>query len=180
MKDATNNTREQITVLKKKLEELENLFDRTTPAFGETTKVDLKELRHWAIFVHAEIDYGIITTIMHYFYPEGILIREEPLKPLELVRAQFLYTNFIEKLGFSRRLEIFRKLNETYKLNQELFLLINRVNDIRNDFAHPTWDNHKKYVSLRQLHKAYMDLVNGFNAFKDAMKSVENTNILLD
>ncbi|MBI2012140.1 hypothetical protein HYS91_05215 [Candidatus Daviesbacteria bacterium] len=175
-----NNYKQQITTLKQILEGLETVFDRRTPPFGDITKEDLKELRHWAIFVHAEMDDGMTTTILHYFYPKGILIRDKPLTGPQLARARFLYDNFIERLGFARRLEVFRKLNETYEFDVDLFRLMTRVNDIRNDFAHPSWNSLGKYVSFRQLHRAYADLVDGITAFKVAIEKVKTINLSLD
>lgn len=180
MDSKQDNFKDQITTLKQILEGLEDVFDRRTPPFGEATKEDLKELRHWAIFVHAEIDDGITTAILQYFYPKGILIRDEPLSGPQLARAQFLYDNFIERLGFSHRLEIFKKLNEVYVFDPDLFKLIEEVNEIRNDFAHPRLSSLSKYVSFRQLHKAYVDLVDGITAFKVAIEKVKNMNLSLD
>lgn len=175
-----DNFEKQLTILKQILEGLEIVFDHRIPPFGEVTKEDLKELRHWAIFVHAEIDDGITTAILQYFYPKGILIREEPLSAPQLARAQFIYDNFIERLGFSRRLEIFKKLNEVYEFDPDLFNLVGKVNQIRNDFAHPRLSSLSKYVSFRQLHKAYVDLVDGITAFKVAIEKVKDKNLSLD
>ena len=52
-----NNTKieKQIQAIKKILDGLEIVFDHRTPQFGESSKDDLMDLRHRAIFVHAEI-----------------------------------------------------------------------------------------------------------------------------
>lgn len=174
------NTKKQITTLQQILEGLESVFDRRTPPFGETTKEDLKGLRHWAIFVHAEIDDGMTFAILRYFYPKGVLIQETTPTGAQLARTNFLYINFLEKLGFSKRLEILKKLNEVYEFEPALFELIKKVNDIRNDFAHPTSKSLTKYVTFRNLHRAYANLVDGITAFKVAVEKVKKSNLSLD
>lgn len=172
--------RNKIESVKKALDELEIISDPRVPPFGESTKEDLLDLKHKAIIFHAEIEDGMTFTILRYFYPKGIILRDKPLSVPQMGRAIFLNKNFIVKLNFARKLEIFRDLKEYYGFDSELFPLIRRVNDIRNDFAHPSRDNMSKYLSLRQLCKAYEDLLEGVNSFKKVIEQVKEKSQLLD
>jgi len=177
-----NNTKieKQIQAIKKILDGLEIVFDHRTPQFGESSKDDLMDLRHRAIFVHAEIADGMTFTILRYLYPKGIVIRDKPLTGQQMARAEFINRNFIVKLSFTRKLEVFSDLQEYYMFDKDLFRLIRRVNDIRNDFAHPSWNSLGKYASFRQLHKAYRDLLEGIQAFKIAIEKVKDKSQNLD
>lgn len=172
--------KKQIASLKIILQGFETAFDQRTPKFGKVSKEDLQELRHWAIFVHSEINDGMIFVILHYLYPKGVFSRGVTPTGTQLARAQFIFNNLLEKRSFSGRLEVFKNLKEVYEFDSTLISLMKRVNRIRNDFAHPTINSLSKYVAYKNLHKAYADLVKGLSEFKLVIEKVKGNNLLLE
>lgn len=175
-----DKVKKRIASLKIILQGFEIAFDQRTPKFGEVSKENLQELRHWAIFVHSEINDGITFVILRYFYPKGVFSRDVSPTGTQLARAQFIFSNLLEKRSFSGRLEIFKNLKEVYEFDSTLISLMKRVNEIRNDFAHPTINSLNKYVTYKNLNKAYADLVKGLSEFKLVIEKVKDNNLLLE
>lgn len=176
-----DKTSDQIKKLQFILQSLENIYDQRTPKFGEVSKEDLQELRHWSIFVHSEINDGITFAIIRYLYPKGVVFQKDDPVGTQMARAMFVNNNWLKNMGFTRRLELLKILaKEVYELDPDVFRLIKIVDDIRNDFAHPTMNSLSKYVSYRRLHHAYVDLLKGISEFKVAIEKIKETKLFLE
>lgn len=166
----------QISTLKQILEGLEQIFDTRTPKNTEVSQEELNQLRHWAIFVHTELEGGMSRVILQWLFPKAGILKAPTQDEGELTRAVVLYIEVLDKMSFDRLLSTFKLFAKQYELDKfdpELMPLITKVKNIRNDLAHPIEPNLKKYVTCQALHQAYVDLVDCITAFKSAIEKVK-------
>lgn len=104
---------------------------------------ELLELRHIVFEIHSEVEVNMeITISLDMLHSSGS-------KGLEAASQKYIKTTLkiFAALGFAKKLSIFKSLFESEKeASKNKFDDINKLNDIRIDFAHPKNKQYKKYT----------------------------------
>lgn len=132
--------------IKNKIAELESEIDGyedTDPAYLSES---IRQLRHRIFYVHFRVERSLEILIMRAIH--GSHIGKEVTEELhkQISNAWLV----MEELSFYKKLRLIRKM-ELFNKESSLPQLIERLNKLRNEFAHPEEFSLKKFVADAKL-----------------------------